>query len=52
MINDNEDLFDREKPVESKIVIERKDGEPTPAFKGAFHRSTVNRRISLSYRFI
>lgn len=35
MSNDPEDLFNREKQVDSKLKIERKDGEPTPAFKGA-----------------
>ncbi|MGG0670045.1 inner membrane protein YiaA [Lederbergia citrisecunda] len=35
MKNDIEDLFDREKRNESKMKVERKDGEPTAAFKGA-----------------
>lgn len=35
MSNDPEDLFNREKQIDSKLKIERKDGEPTPAFKGA-----------------
>ena len=35
MSNDPEDLFDREKQIDSKLKIERKDGEPTSAFKGA-----------------
>lgn len=35
MTNDPEDLFNREKQIDSKLKIERKDGEPTPAFKGA-----------------
>ena len=33
MTKNNEDLFDQEKQIDSKI--ERKDGEPTSAFKGA-----------------
>ena len=35
MTNNTEDIFDREKQIDSKSKIERKDGEPTPAFKGA-----------------
>ena len=35
MTNEPEDLFNSEKRIESKLKIERKDGEPTPAFKGA-----------------
>lgn len=35
MKNDIEDLFEREKRDESKPKMERKDGEPTAAFKGA-----------------
>lgn len=35
MKNDIEDLFEREKRDESKPKLERKDGEPTAAFKGA-----------------
>lgn len=35
MKNDIEDLFDREKQNEPKMKVERKDGEPTAAFKGA-----------------
>ncbi|WP_144510270.1 inner membrane protein YiaA [Bacillus sp. FJAT-22090] len=35
MTNDNEGLFDREKQNGPKMKIERKDGEPTTAFKGA-----------------
>ncbi|MCM3636105.1 MULTISPECIES: inner membrane protein YiaA [Bacillales] len=35
MKNEIEDLFDRDKPHESKMKVERKDGEPTAAFKGA-----------------
>ncbi|WP_060203825.1 inner membrane protein YiaA [Sporosarcina koreensis] len=35
MKNDIEDLFDREKRNEPKMKVERKDGEPTAAFKGA-----------------
>jgi len=33
--NEVEDLFDRDKQNEPKIKVERKDGEPTAAFKGA-----------------
>lgn len=35
MTNDNEDLFDREKQIDRKMKVERKDGEPTSVFKGA-----------------
>ena len=35
MKNEVEDLFDRDKQNEPKIKVERKDGEPTAAFKGA-----------------
>lgn len=35
MLEDREDLFDRENKSESKLKIERRDGEPTAAFKGA-----------------
>lgn len=35
MANDREDLFDKEKQNELKMKLERKDGEPTSAFKGA-----------------
>ncbi|VDG98414.1 Inner membrane protein yiaA [Lysinibacillus sphaericus] len=35
MTNDSKDLFDRERRDEPKRKVERKDGEPTPAFKGA-----------------
>ncbi|WP_432363081.1 inner membrane protein YiaA [Sporosarcina sp. UB5] len=35
MSNDVEDVFDRDKRNEVKIKVERKDGEPTAAFKGA-----------------
>ncbi|MDW0118302.1 inner membrane protein YiaA [Sporosarcina thermotolerans] len=35
MKNDIEDLFEREKQNEPKMKVERKDGEPTAAFKGA-----------------
>jgi uncharacterized membrane protein YiaA len=35
MSNDNEALLDKEKQNNSKMKIERKEGEPTPAFKGA-----------------
>ena len=35
MTNDPKDFFDRERVDEPKRKIERKDGEPTPAFKGA-----------------
>ncbi|MFS0690657.1 inner membrane protein YiaA [Sporosarcina sp. Marseille-Q4943] len=35
MKNDIEDLFDRENRSEPKMKVERKDGEPTAAFKGA-----------------
>lgn len=35
MKNDIEDLFDREKRNEPKMKVERKDGEPTAAFKRA-----------------
>lgn len=33
--NDHDDLVNREKQIEPKLKIERKDGEPTSAFKGA-----------------
>jgi uncharacterized membrane protein YiaA len=32
---DNEGLFNRDKQIDSKMKIDRKDGEPTSAFKGA-----------------
>jgi uncharacterized membrane protein YiaA len=35
MSNDNEVLLDNGKQNDSKIRVERKEGEPTPAFKGA-----------------
>jgi uncharacterized membrane protein YiaA len=35
MKNEIEDLFDREKQNETKMKVERKEGEPTAAFKGA-----------------
>lgn len=35
MTNDTKEFFDRERDDEPKRKIERKDGEPTPAFKGA-----------------
>ncbi|WP_432353814.1 inner membrane protein YiaA [Sporosarcina sp. A2] len=35
MTNDPNDFFERERRDEPKRKIERKDGEPTPAFKGA-----------------
>ncbi|KAA0955577.1 hypothetical protein FQ087_13290 [Sporosarcina sp. ANT_H38] len=35
MTNDNEDLVDREKQIDRKMKVERKDGEPTSVFKGA-----------------
>jgi len=35
MTNNNEDLFDMEKQNAPKMKIKRKDGEPTPVFKGA-----------------
>ena len=35
MSNDNEGLFDKGKQNDPKMKVERKEGEPTPAFKGA-----------------
>lgn len=35
MANDNEDIFGREKQSTPKLRLERKAGEPTPAFVGA-----------------
>lgn len=35
MSNDPEDLFNREKQIDTEPKVERKDGEPTSAFKGA-----------------
>lgn len=35
MTNDPEDLFNREKQIDTEPKVERKDGEPTSAFKGA-----------------
>ncbi|MEV9641310.1 inner membrane protein YiaA [Mammaliicoccus sciuri] len=35
MTTDNENLFDKEKSIDPKRKVERKDGEPTSAFKGA-----------------
>ncbi|WP_102346225.1 inner membrane protein YiaA [Bacillus sp. Marseille-P3661] len=35
MSNDNEVLLDKGKPNDTKMKVERKDGEPTSAFKGA-----------------
>ena len=35
MSNENEVLLDRGKPKGPKLKVERKEGEPTPAFIGA-----------------
>ncbi len=35
MTSDNDKFFDKEKLEDPKRKVERKDGEPTPAFKGA-----------------
>jgi uncharacterized membrane protein YiaA len=35
MTQDNEGLFNSDKQIDSKMKIDRKDGEPTSAFKGA-----------------
>lgn len=35
MTNDHEELFNREKQTDPKPTVERRVGEPTPAFKGA-----------------
>jgi uncharacterized membrane protein YiaA len=35
MSNENEVLLDKGKQIDSKMKVERKAGEPTPAFKGA-----------------
>ena len=35
MTNDNEDIFSKSKQIASKTKVERHDGEPTSAFKGA-----------------
>jgi len=35
MTNDHEDLFDKGKQNEPNVKVERRAGEPTPAFKGA-----------------
>ena len=35
MTNDHEDLFNRDNQIDSKTKLDRKDGEPTSAFKGA-----------------
>ncbi|WP_025785272.1 inner membrane protein YiaA [Sporosarcina sp. D27] len=35
MTNDPKDFFDKETSNGPKLKLERKDGEPTPAFKGA-----------------
>jgi uncharacterized membrane protein YiaA len=35
MSNDNEVVLDKGKQNEPKLIVERKEGEPTPAFKGA-----------------
>lgn len=35
MTNDPKDFFDKETSIGTKRKLERKDGEPTPAFKGA-----------------
>ncbi len=35
MANDQEDVFDKEIRNDPKVKVERKSGEPTPAFKGA-----------------
>lgn len=35
MSNDNEVVLDKGKSYDSKMKVERKEGEPTPAFKGA-----------------
>lgn len=35
MSNDNEVLLDKRKQIDPKLKVERKEGEPTPAFKGA-----------------
>ena len=35
MTNDNEELFNKEKQIDRKLKVERSEGEPTLAFKGA-----------------
>ncbi|WP_210470805.1 inner membrane protein YiaA [Sporosarcina sp. 6E9] len=35
MTSDNEGLFNRDNQIDLKTKMDRKDGEPTPAFKGA-----------------
>jgi uncharacterized membrane protein YiaA len=35
MTQDNEGLFNRDEQIDTKMKIDRKDGEPTSAFKGA-----------------
>jgi uncharacterized membrane protein YiaA len=35
MANDQEDVFDKDIRNDPKVKVERKTGEPTPAFKGA-----------------
>ena len=35
MTNDNEGLFNRDNQIDLKTKLDRKDGEPTSAFKGA-----------------
>ncbi len=35
MANDQEDVFDKDIRNDPKVKVERKSGEPTPAFKGA-----------------
>ncbi|WP_301108077.1 inner membrane protein YiaA [Sporosarcina sp.] len=41
MMNDNEDLFDKNKRNDSKMKTQRREGEPTSAFKGAAYAALI-----------
>lgn len=41
MMNDNEDLFNKNKQNDSKTKTQRRDGEPTSAFKGASYAALI-----------
>ncbi|GKV64720.1 hypothetical protein NCCP2331_08730 [Sporosarcina sp. NCCP-2331] len=41
MMNDNEDLMNKNKQNDSKLKTQRRDGEPTSAFKGASYAALI-----------
>nr|WP_153721905.1 inner membrane protein YiaA [Sporosarcina cascadiensis] len=41
MMNDNEDLINKNKQNDSKLKTQRRDGEPTSAFKGASYAALI-----------